>query len=123
MHELAITQSILDAAERHAAQAGAVRVRKLYLVIGELSSFVDDSVRFYWDFMSKGTICEGAVLDFQRMPARMLCLDCGTEYTLSGELKPCPGCKSGRIKVTGGDEFRLDSMDIETANPEESAKP
>ena len=115
MHELAITESILNIALRHAEQAGAARVTDLHLVVGQLSSIVDDSVQFYWDMISQGTICAGARLHFERIPARLLCLDCNQAYTLSGELTGCPRCDSSRIKVTAGDEFRLDSIDIEAA--------
>lgn len=114
MHELSVTQSLLDLALRHAQEANAVRVKRLNLVIGQLSSFVDDSVQFYWDLISQGTVCEGAQLEFRRVPASLVCLDCQREYTLSEELTPCPSCGSTRVRVTGGDEFRLDSLDIET---------
>ncbi len=76
MHELAITESLLDLALKHAKQADATRVTDIYLVIGRLSSFVDDSVQFYWDILAENTICQGAELHFNRLPAKMVCLNC-----------------------------------------------
>lgn len=119
MHELSITQSLLDTARRHAADAGAARVTRLYLVMGEFSTFVDDSVQFYWEHIAKGTVCEGSELVFRRTKASLLCLDCEAEYTLSEELTPCPRCGSARVRISGGDEFRLESMDIETDEAED----
>ena len=113
MHELAITESLLDIAQKHATQAEATRVTDLYLVIGRLSSFVDDSVQFYWDILSENTICAGATLHFKRLPARMLCLDCGNEFELAEQLEPCPSCGSARVNVTQGEEFFLESIGIE----------
>jgi hydrogenase nickel incorporation protein HypA/HybF len=94
-----------------------VHVISLHLVIGQLSSIVDDSVQFYWDMISAGTICEGAQLHFERRPVRLKCLDCDQTYTLSGELTDCPNCHSARIKVVSGEEFYLDSIEVEAENP------
>jgi hydrogenase nickel incorporation protein HypA/HybF len=114
MHELPITENILRIALDYAEKSNATRVTGLNLVIGQLSSVVDDSVQFYWDIVSKETLCEGATLHFQRIPAEMICLDCGHTYTLSRGLEACPQCASFRIKVHAGEEFRLESIDIET---------
>ncbi len=113
MHELAVTENILEITLRHANQAGATRVTDIYLVIGRLSSIVDDSIQFYWDFMSENTICAGAALHFERVPARLLCLNCNKEYTLDADLEPCPHCNSAQIKVIAGEEFRVDSIEVE----------
>ena len=91
----------------------ATRVTDVFLVIGRLSSIVDDSVSFYWDVITKDTICENAKLHFRRIPAEMVCLECGKNYVLESELSPCPKCGSARIRVVSGDEFNLESIEIE----------
>ncbi len=113
MHELAVTQSILEIALRHAQEAEARKVTLLHLVIGQLSSIIDDSVQFYWDIVSQGTIAEGAKLEFERIPAELQCLDCNTHYHLTQEDLVCPQCQGVRIKVVAGDEFTLQAIDIE----------
>lgn len=110
---MAVTQSILDIALDHAGRCGAARVTALNLVIGQLSSIVDDSVQFYWDIISKDTLCEGAELHFERIPAQMNCLDCAHTYSLSSGLEACPSCGSFHIRVVAGDEFRLESIEVE----------
>ena len=67
MHELAVTESILDIASRHGQEAGASKVTDIYIVIGQISSVIDDSVQFYWDMISEDSICEGSTLHFQRV--------------------------------------------------------
>jgi len=116
MHELAVTESILNIAVQHASRAGAVRVSGLNLVIGQLASIVDDSVQFYWDMISEGTICTGAQLHFERRPATLKCLDCEQAYALDGALTDCPNCHSVRIKVMTGEEFFVESIEIEAAS-------
>jgi hydrogenase nickel incorporation protein HypA/HybF len=121
VHELAVTESILNIATRHATAANAVRVTALHLVVGQLSSIVDDSVQFYWDMISAGTICAGATLHFDRRPATLMCLTCNRAYTLDGELTVCPHCSSDRVKVVSGEEFYLDSIEVEAASDLEKA--
>ncbi len=115
MHELSVTQNLLALTLRHAAQAGDVRVTDLHLVIGELSSFVDDSVQFYWDIVAKGTPAEGATLHFRRIGAVLRCEDCAHEFPLDHREFVCPACGGGHIRVAGGDEFYLESIDVERA--------
>ncbi len=112
MHELAVTESIINIVTSHARQASAQKVTDVYLVIGRLSSIVDESVQFYWDIVSQDTLCAGARLHFERIPAKLLCLDCNTTYTLDDGLCPCPQCQGARVKVISGDEFRVDSIEI-----------
>lgn len=113
MHELAVTESILEIAVRHAQAQNAKRITDLYLVIGKWSSLVDDSVQFYWDIISEGTIAKGATLHFRRIPVNLLCLDCGREYQPTGEELVCPNCNGVRVKVKTGEEFRLEAIDVE----------
>lgn len=119
MHELMVTENIRDIALRHAEQAGAARITDLFLVIGELSSIVDDSVQFYWDFVAEGTMAEGATLHFRRIPAVMSCQACGHSYSPRQTL-PCPACGSSDVRVTAGEEFFLEA--IEVASEKEALK-
>jgi hydrogenase nickel incorporation protein HypA/HybF len=116
MHELSVTENVLAIAQRHAAQAGAKRVTAVYLVIGQLSSIIDDSVQFYWDIISADSLCASAKLHFERIPARLECQDCGEQYTLARELTNCPTCQSFSVKVLSGQEFYVSAIDIEGVN-------
>ena len=113
MHELAVTESILDITLRHAESAGAQRVTDIHLVLGELASIVDDSVQFYWDMISKDTIAEGAELHFKRIRAEMECLECGTVYYPDEGRLRCPQCQDSQVRVIAGEEFRLEAIEID----------
>jgi hydrogenase nickel incorporation protein HypA/HybF len=113
MHELAVTQSILDISLRHAQKADAKRITAINLVIGRFSSIVDDSVQFYWDAIAEGTIAQGATLHFQRIPGEMTCRACGHTFQPDDVTFACPACSSLSVRITKGDEFRVDSIEVE----------
>lgn len=113
MHELSITEGILSIA---LGAAGGQRITAVNLVIGDLSSFVDDSVQFYFDILSRGTSAEAATLNFVRVPATALCADCGRTFETKAPLAPaCPHCGSAHLVITGGRELRVESIEVEDA--------
>jgi len=113
VHELAVTESILEISDKYARESQAVKVTKINIVIGRLSSLVDDSVQFYWDIISKESVCNEAVLVFDRRPAILLCNACSNQFEIDNALQPCPKCGSPDIFVQSGEEFYVDSIEIE----------
>jgi hydrogenase nickel incorporation protein HypA/HybF len=113
MHEMAITEEILRISVEHAERAGAERMTDIHIVIGDLSSVVDDSVQFYFDFLSPGTLAEGAELHFHRVAARLRCRQCETEFEPQGIDWRCPNCQSMGGEVIAGREFFIESIEVE----------
>jgi hydrogenase nickel incorporation protein HypA/HybF len=114
MHELPVTESILEIVLRHAAQADGKQIHQINLVIGELASIVDDSVQFYWDILSKDTAAQGAQLSFQRIPAEMLCLSCQNRFHPDPGGYDCPNCGGINLQITAGREFFVESIEVES---------
>jgi hydrogenase nickel incorporation protein HypA/HybF len=114
LHELPATEAILATALDTARAAGAARVTAVELVIGDLSSMVDDSVQFYFDVLSRATPAEGALLRFRRVTARAECGACGFSYNVTPPLSPlCERCGSLQLAVTGGREFFIESIEVD----------
>ncbi len=113
MHELPITESILEIALRHAAEADSKKITDIHLVIGKLSSIIDDSVQFYWDIVSDGTAAQGAVLHFRRVAIEIACQDCGESYHPEELDLSCPACGSRDVRIVAGEEFRLEAIEVE----------
>ena len=112
MHELFATQAILEKAIEQAAEGGGARITDLYLALGEISSYAEDSIQFYWDEISKGTIAEGASLHFRHVEAEMQCMACFTKYhPKDGEIL-CPNCGSTGAKIVAGEDFSLEGVDV-----------
>lgn len=114
MHEMAVTQSILDIVIQTANQNNSPKVEKIYLVIGELSSYIDESIQFIFDFLSKGTCAEEASLVIRKVPANALCSSCCHTFEQKKPLiHECPACGSLGLSITGGDEFYIESIEVE----------
>lgn len=113
VHELAVTQSVLDIALEKAKEAHATRVTGINLVIGEMSSVVDDCVQFYFDFLSQDSIASGATLSFERIPAKLRCRQCGHSFTPDEPPWSCPTCHQWDVEILAGQELYIDSIEVE----------
>jgi hydrogenase nickel incorporation protein HypA/HybF len=113
LHELSITQSILDIVTEHANRARAGNVRGINLVVGELTGFVDESIQFYFDLLSPGTVADGARLAIRRIPAKVACRSCGQVYAPQGSRWHCPVCDVVGGDVVAGQEFLVESIEVE----------
>jgi hydrogenase nickel incorporation protein HypA/HybF len=108
MHEMSITQSVVDAI---VAKLGDATVKSVRLEIGRLSGVVPDSVRFCFDVLCSGTSLDGARLEIDEPSGRARCRDCGTEFTLDDFILLCP-CTSANVEVLAGRELRITSVEV-----------
>jgi len=113
MHELGITESIINIALDKARETQAGRIAKINLVVGELSGFVPDCIEFYFSSLSKGTIAEEAILNFEVPPAQFRCRNCSTVFCPQDTLYTCPKCQSHSLELAGGRELYVESMEVE----------
>lgn len=113
MHELSIALSLLNLALKYASRADAQRITDLYLVIGDLSSVVDDSLQFHWDIIAENTPAQGARLHFDRRSTLLQCTSCDREFAPQNGYFGCPECSSLQVRIIQGDEFRLEAIEVE----------
>ena len=108
LHELAITQSIVDAVTEHAAGAtvAAVHVR-----VGRLSGVMPDAMRFCFDVVTDGTVLEGARLEMEQPDGCGHCRSCGDDITLTDLILLCP-CGSADVQVLSGRELSVTSVEV-----------
>ena len=108
MHELAITEGVVDAVTERLPDARITCVR---LEIGALSGVVPDSVRFCFDLVTEGTNLEGARLEITETSGRCHCLGCGRDFEPDGPIPICP-CGSVEMTVLSGQEFKIASVQV-----------
>lgn len=113
MHELPVVLDIIRVMKEEARKRGFQRITKITLVIGELSSIVDESVQMYFEVAAKDTPCAEATLVFEHRPAMLKCLSCGKEFPHERSFA-CPFCGGDSSLVRGtGTEFYIRSFDGE----------
>ena len=113
MHELSLSGAIVNTVEKHAAGRP---VSVVSMRVGALRQVVPDTLDFYFGCVSKGTVCEGARLELELIPARLRCAACEREWEIELPIFMCPECgPSGQIEVASGDEFEVESIEVEEA--------
>lgn len=110
MHEMSITQGIIDLCLEH---AGGRRVCSLDVEIGELSSAVPESIEFCFEACSRETLLEGARLNIIRVPGLGMCMECGKETPLSELYGSCRHCDSNRVTIVAGEELRVREIEVD----------
>ena len=112
MHELSIATNLVDTAVRSAEEAGANSVIRLHLRLGALAGVEPESLAFCFPVVARGTICEGAELRLEIVPARGVCAKCRKPTEVHDLLAPCPACGQWPLSVEGGREIQLDSLEV-----------
>ncbi len=110
MHEMSITQGIIDLCLQY---AGGRRVMALEVEIGQLSGVVPEAVEFCFEACSRGTLLEDARMTITRIAGRGLCQECGAETDLEELFAGCGSCGSHRVRITAGQELRVTEIEIE----------
>jgi hydrogenase nickel incorporation protein HypA/HybF len=110
MHEMSITQGIIDLCLEH---AGGRRIRSLDVEIGDLGSVVPEAIEFCFEACSRETSLEGARLTIIRIPGLGQCLDCGQETPLTELYGSCRHCNSNRVTIVAGEELRVREIEVD----------
>lgn len=113
MHELGIITGVMDAVETSARQAGATRVLKVNLSVGEMTEAIEDALQFAFEALSEQTMCEGATLDITMVKPRSHCFECGADYEHDRFHMLCPECGSFATELIAGRELQIDSIEVD----------
>ena len=113
MHEMSIAQSVLDIVLQESRNHKVNRVLSVAVKVGELSAVETESLRFCFDFLTKGTPAEGATLDIERVQVTCRCQECGSKFTVQELVFSCPSCQSSKVEMLSGRELSVESFEGE----------
>ena len=99
MHELGITQGIIDRAREAAQKAGGRRVTDLFITVTAAADFSQESIEMYFEMLTdEDELLKGATLHFASAPIAATCLSCGEEFPTETPRPVCPVCGSQLVR-------------------------
>lgn len=113
MHELAITEAVIELINREAREKGFSKVLSISLRVGEYSGIIPECIREFFPIAARDSIAREAQLEIISLPAVFRCLSCGYEGAVDRRDACCPRCRSREIRMVSGREFFVDSLKVE----------
>ena len=113
MHEMSICRSLLGIVAEQARQHRVNRVLAVKIEVGALRGIVPEHLTYYFDFLKKGTVAEGAVLVVDLVPGEVQCQRCRTRFPLDDKGYVCTSCSSHEVELVAGLELKVKTMQVE----------
>jgi hydrogenase nickel incorporation protein HypA/HybF len=116
VHELSLSGAIVNTAVKH---ADGRKVTLVSLRVGKLRQVIPDTLEFYFEFVARGTPCEGARLELEVIDARLRCRPCEYEWAIEIPAFRCPECGGSDVEIASGNEFEVESIEVDDPTPAE----
>ncbi len=115
MHELPVTERILDIVLKHAATNQVSRIVSITLKVGELSDLENEWIQHYFDYLSKDTVADGAILKIEKVPIVLQCNKCSHCLEIAKDQLGktiCPNCSATKnFSIKSGREYYIKEME------------
>jgi hydrogenase nickel incorporation protein HypA/HybF len=113
VHESSVVEQLIRIAKQQVNERNAKKVYKISLVVGEGTGYMEESLKYYFNIMSRGSELEGAELAVRYIKTQLFCENCGEHFERKLFSFECPKCgKTGKFTKIG-QEFYIDSMEVE----------
>lgn len=122
MHELGIMTGVMDAVTKSAHDAGADKVLKVTLSVGEMTECIQDALEFAFEALTEGDpFVRDAELTINMIKPKSRCLECGAEFEHDRFHMFCPECDSFATELLAGRELQIDSIEVDIPDDEEES--
>ncbi len=119
MHEVSIAQALIELIRRHLPAHH--RLVRATVRIGPMHGVVSEAMQLAWSIVSAEAGWPGVTLVIHDEPWRLRCVACGRCWEPETVDEPCT-CGCTRVEIMGGDEFQLDSIEVDAAIPHVNQK-
>lgn len=122
MHELGIMTGVMDAVTKSAHDAGADKVLKVTLSVGEMTECIQDALEFAFEALTEDDpFVRDAELTINMIKPKSRCLECGAEFEHDRFHMFCPECDSFATALLAGRELQIDSIEVDIPDDEEES--
>ena len=114
-----MTVQLVKTVLREASKTNSKKVVEVHLLIGRLSYFAPEQMRFWYEVLSEGTILEGSELLIKEDEGEVECENCGykgpiqleeeSHYYIAVPTLRCPECDSV-VNIVRGKECIVKSI-------------
>ncbi len=113
MHEFSLVRSLISLVIDVAKPVAPAWIRTVHVSLGPLTGVEPVLVQqaFKSSKLSAGLAECGLEIDEQKLEA--VCRDCASAFEVVDFVFRCPLCRSGSVRITQGDEFRLLSIEVD----------
>lgn len=108
MHELSVSQNIIEIAEKW---SGSATVLLIKVEVGKLSSISPEALSFCFDACKEGTRLEKAELRIEVIEAMGICQSCKLELTLKEPPWQC-ACGSKQVRCISGFDLTVKELEV-----------
>ncbi|WP_432409223.1 hydrogenase maturation nickel metallochaperone HypA [Wukongibacter sp. M2B1] len=122
MHETAVISEVLKTVDENIKAYGLKRVDKIILGVGEFTCIEESTLRFAFDAMAKGTVCENSRLILDKIEATAYCDNCKETFGISYTKKLCPKCNKYSCNIVTGYELLLERIEGERSEADINTK-
>lgn len=112
MHEMSLAESVLQIIEDSARSNGFLRVKTVWLEVGQLAGVETEALRFCFDAVTRNSLAEGARLEILETAGEGRCPSCNKLVKLAERYDLCPECEMP-VEVIGGTEMRVKELEVE----------
>ena len=113
MHEMAVAESILHTILEQAEQVDGARPVLARISCGQFNALNDESMRFAFESISEGTLCEGMRLEIRHIPLQARCHACGATFTFDVYQPVCESCHGTHYGFEPDAPLLLEDMEFQ----------
>jgi hydrogenase nickel incorporation protein HypA/HybF len=110
MHELALSESIVDLVVDAARYERIAQVTRVVVELGAAASVDSDALLFCFPIAAAQSLAAGAELVIEKIALQVRCDSCRVDFAPDELFAPCPRCGGFGGEVIAGREMRVTSF-------------